>query len=174
MKRRILIADIRLHVANVFGVTPAGIASRSRWSNLVRPRQVVCYLARTMTGLSFPVIGARMGRDHSTVIHGYHKCIDMMRRDPVFHAMVRQARKRARRFAPFAEMRAKADMLERRVSELEAREAWAALALSLEAVEPRKPPKPRTEWWELSDIELLDRAVQAHKAKGGDFLEVWG
>lgn len=36
----------------------------------VEARQIVCWLARQLTTLSMPVIGRRLNRDHSTVLHG--------------------------------------------------------------------------------------------------------
>jgi chromosomal replication initiation ATPase DnaA len=44
--------------------------------HLVFARQIVFYLAKTLTMLSFPAIARQIGgRDHSTVIHGYRKML---------------------------------------------------------------------------------------------------
>jgi hypothetical protein len=37
----------------------------------VRPRQIACYLAKILTSRSFPEIGRRVGRDHTTVLHSF-------------------------------------------------------------------------------------------------------
>ncbi|MCA9630062.1 MAG: hypothetical protein KC766_20465 [Myxococcales bacterium] len=36
---------------------------------LVRSRHLVCYLARELTGMSYPELGRQLGRDHTTVMH---------------------------------------------------------------------------------------------------------
>ena len=93
-----LATDIIQHVADVFEVSKADITGRRRQRILTRPRQVTCYLIRDMTGKSYPLIGKMLGgRDHSTIIHGREVCINIMRRDPVFRAKVRRARKLIRR-----------------------------------------------------------------------------
>jgi chromosomal replication initiator protein len=48
--------------------------SSRRTANVVRPRQVAMYLAKTMTLRSLPEIGRRFGgRDHTTVLHAVRK-----------------------------------------------------------------------------------------------------
>lgn len=45
--------------------------SNRRTDKIVKPRQVAMYLAKSLTPLSLPSIGRRMGgRDHTTVLHG--------------------------------------------------------------------------------------------------------
>lgn len=63
------IEDIMRAVAREFGVSKLDILSDRRTANVVRPRQVVAYLAKKLTGKSLPEIGRRLGgRDHTTMI----------------------------------------------------------------------------------------------------------
>lgn len=34
-------------------------------------------------------------------------------------------------------------------------------------------PEPNSSWWEHSDDELIEAAIAAHRARGGDFVEVF-
>jgi chromosomal replication initiator protein len=48
--------------------------SSRRTANVVRPRQIAMYLAKTLTLRSLPEIGRRFGgRDHTTVLHAVRK-----------------------------------------------------------------------------------------------------
>lgn len=61
-------------VAEHFGVRPEDITSKKRNSEFVTPRQVVMYLCREMTDVSYTNIGKLLGKkDHTTVIHGVNK-----------------------------------------------------------------------------------------------------
>lgn len=52
------------------------IKSPRKQDHLVFARQVIFYLAKTLTMLSFPAIARQIGgRDHSTVLHGYRKML---------------------------------------------------------------------------------------------------
>ncbi len=68
------IDDIQRVVAAKFNVSRLDILSARRTHNVVLPRQVAMYLARTLTTRSLPEIGRRFGgRDHSTAHHAIHK-----------------------------------------------------------------------------------------------------
>ncbi|KAI4451048.1 Chromosomal replication initiator protein DnaA [Eubacterium plexicaudatum ASF492] len=61
-------------VAEHFQKTPQQLISKSRSSDIVRPRQIAMYLCKNMTGSSLAGIGEILGgRDHSTIIHGIEK-----------------------------------------------------------------------------------------------------
>src|SRR5262249_3928224 len=52
----------------------ADLLSSRRTANVVRPRQVAMYLAKTLTLRSLPEIGRRFGgRDHTTELHAVRK-----------------------------------------------------------------------------------------------------
>lgn len=61
-------------VARATGVTVTDIRSERRPVDVVKARQIVFYVARTMTTYSLPEIGRRCGgRDHTTVLHGVRR-----------------------------------------------------------------------------------------------------
>jgi chromosomal replication initiator protein len=56
--------------------------SSPRTANVVRPRQVAMYLAKTLTLRSLPEIGRRFGgRDHTTVLHAVRKIEALVAKD---------------------------------------------------------------------------------------------
>jgi chromosomal replication initiator protein len=72
--KRVKIEDIQRIVARQYNVSRADLLSSRRTANVVRPRQVAMYLAKTLTLRSLPEIGRRFGgRDHSTVLHAVRK-----------------------------------------------------------------------------------------------------
>jgi len=71
-------------VAKHFGVSYLDMRSARRTYNLVWPRQIAFYLARTLTLRSLPEIGRRMGgRDHTTVLHAVRKIEILLMSDPM-------------------------------------------------------------------------------------------
>jgi chromosomal replication initiator protein len=80
--RRVKIEDIQRIVARQYNVTRADLLSSRRTANVVRPRQVAMYLAKTLTLRSLPEIGRRFGgRDHTTVLHAVRKIESLVSTD---------------------------------------------------------------------------------------------
>ena len=72
--KRVKIEDIQRVVARQYNVSRSDLLSSRRTANVVRPRQVAMYLAKTLTLRSLPGIGRRFGgRDHTTVLHAVRK-----------------------------------------------------------------------------------------------------
>lgn len=72
--KRVKIEDIQRIVARHYAVSRADLLSARRTSQVVRPRQIAMYLAKTLTLRSLPEIGRRFGgRDHTTVLHAVRK-----------------------------------------------------------------------------------------------------
>jgi len=72
--KRIKIEDIQRMVARHFNVNRSDMLSSRRTANVVKPRQIAMYLAKTLTLRSLPEIGRRFGgRDHTTVLHAVRK-----------------------------------------------------------------------------------------------------
>ena len=68
------VEQIQRAVAKHYGVKMNDLLSARRTADIVRPRQVAMYLAKTMTRRSLPEIGRRFGgRDHTTVLHAVRK-----------------------------------------------------------------------------------------------------
>jgi chromosomal replication initiator protein len=72
--KRVRIEDIQRTVARQYNISRADLLSSRRTANVVRPRQIAMYLAKTLTLRSLPEIGRRFGgRDHTTVLHAVRK-----------------------------------------------------------------------------------------------------
>ena len=66
--------SIQRVVARQYNVSRADLLSSRRTANVVRPRQIAMFLAKTLTLRSLPEIGRRFGgRDHTTVLHAVRK-----------------------------------------------------------------------------------------------------
>lgn len=60
-------------VAEFFNIQMNDLVGRRRQKEVVEPRQIAMYLLRDILGLSYPYIGEKMGRDHTTAIHAFEK-----------------------------------------------------------------------------------------------------
>ena len=56
--------------AEFYGINPDSIFSKSRVRNVADARQIVMYLCHKLTSLSSTVIGQKLNRTHTTVLHG--------------------------------------------------------------------------------------------------------
>ena len=84
---------IMKRVAVAFSVTEKALLGQSRLRNVLLSRQVAMFLARELTGLSLPRIGAAFGRDHTTVLHACRKVEAEIGADAVLGARVNQLRR---------------------------------------------------------------------------------
>jgi chromosomal replication initiator protein len=69
-------------VADFYGVSLEAMAGLNRRKEIVEPRQVAMYLLREISDLSYPYIGEKLGRDHTTAIHAYEKINEEINRNP--------------------------------------------------------------------------------------------
>ncbi len=61
-------------VATRHGLTPADLRGPCRKGPVSRARQELCYRAVEELGMTFPMIGQRLGgRDHTTIMDGYRR-----------------------------------------------------------------------------------------------------
>ncbi len=82
-------------VSEHFGITVDQIMSKSRTSDVTKPRQIAMYLCKTMTDHPLDSIGQLLGgRDHSTIIHGINKVKDEIMVDDNFRQVVDTVRKK--------------------------------------------------------------------------------
>jgi chromosomal replication initiator protein len=80
--KRVKIEDIQRVVARQYNVSRADLLSSRRTANVVRPRQIAMFLAKTLTLRSLPEIGRRFGgRDHTTVLHAVRKIENLVHND---------------------------------------------------------------------------------------------
>ena len=76
------IESIQARVSQFYRVRPADLRSPRRARSVARPRQIGMYLAREMTSLSFPEIGAGFGnRNHATVMYACNKIASLIAAD---------------------------------------------------------------------------------------------
>lgn len=73
-QKRLMIEDVIKAACKFYGVSKEDFKSSRRTANLIRPRHMAAYLAKTKLGCSLPEIGRRFGgRDHTTILHGVRK-----------------------------------------------------------------------------------------------------
>ena len=82
-ERAITVDGILKAVSGMYSVKISDLKGPRRQKVLTVPRQQAMYLARKLTGLSYPEIGKRFGgKDHSTVIHAEKKVRRCIEADP--------------------------------------------------------------------------------------------
>lgn len=75
--KEVNIVRIKEMVSIAYNVSLEDLNSKKRSKNIVFPRQVAMYLARTMLDISLPSIGDEFGgKDHTTVMHAIKKVED--------------------------------------------------------------------------------------------------
>ncbi len=85
----ITIEEIIKAVADHFKISNKDILSRKKTKNIVFPRQIAMYLARTITEESYPEIGHKFGgKDHATVMHACKKILKDISLDRKIAAIV--------------------------------------------------------------------------------------
>ncbi|MDQ3435701.1 MAG: chromosomal replication initiator protein DnaA [Actinomycetota bacterium] len=92
------VAAILDATATQFGIGTDSLLARDRRPAVARARKVAMYLARELTGQSFPEIGRGFGdRDHSTVLHAVRSVSTEVTRDPELATAVNNLRTRLSR-----------------------------------------------------------------------------
>jgi Bacterial dnaA protein helix-turn-helix len=82
----ITVSDVLQAVCREFDMKRIDLMSARRTANIVLPRQVVMYLAKTLTPFSLPHIGRRLGgKDHTTVLHAVRKIEKRRQTDTVLN-----------------------------------------------------------------------------------------
>ena len=82
LSKRVSDALILKTVAEFFNITVEDLVSHNRRKEVVLPRQIAIYLLRDISELSYPYIGEKLGRDHTTAIHSYEKISHEINRNP--------------------------------------------------------------------------------------------
>lgn len=76
------VRDIQIAVCQHYDVKLMDMMSLRRTADIVKPRQIAMYLAKTMTLRSLPDIGRRFGgRDHTTALHAVRKMESLIQLD---------------------------------------------------------------------------------------------
>jgi chromosomal replication initiator protein len=84
----VTIEIIQKHVANHYSLKLSELKSRNNSQTIVLPRQVAMYLARTLTGASYPQIARKFGKHYSTVIYAYDKIEEERGHDKSLDALI--------------------------------------------------------------------------------------
>jgi len=85
----ITVEAVQKAVASHFSVRIADLKGPRRHKGISRPRMIAMFLARELTGSSFPEIGLRFGgKDHSTVINACKRITKLSEDDPNLSAAV--------------------------------------------------------------------------------------
>jgi hypothetical protein len=88
---RVMVSTIVDVVCAAYDVSKVDIVSQRRSLKVVRPRQIVMYLAKTMTKSSYPEIGKRLGgRDHTTIMHGVNRINSLRKSSPNLDAELQE------------------------------------------------------------------------------------
>ncbi len=88
---------IALATARHFGLKLSDLRSPSRQRVVVAARDMAVYLARNMIKCSFDEIGRYFGgRDHTTVMHGWHKIENLFITDPVMRCEIEKLEEEVR------------------------------------------------------------------------------
>jgi len=73
MTKRVTDDQILKAVAEFFNVSANNLIEKGRKKEVVEPRQIAMYLLRDILDMSYPYIGEKLGRDHTTAIHAVEK-----------------------------------------------------------------------------------------------------
>ena len=79
-----MVAEIDAAITAFYGLEPGDLSSDSRSVHIAHPRQLGMWIARALTGFSYPTIASKFGRrDHTTAVHAVRKIDALLRRDIV-------------------------------------------------------------------------------------------
>lgn len=91
--RKVTVASVLRHAARISGHSEADLVGRPRYRSISATRAAVVWVVRKQSSPpTFPSIGQRIGRDHSTVIHLFHKAEILLERDKAFADLVASIR----------------------------------------------------------------------------------
>jgi len=88
LSKRVSDAQILKAVAEFFSISVDDLVSHNRRKEVVEPRQIAIYLLRDISELSYPYIGEKLGRDHTTAIHSYEKINQEINRNPALNQKI--------------------------------------------------------------------------------------
>lgn len=94
--RRITVDEVKRCVSRRYGLKTGDLESRSRRSEIVRPRQLAMYATRLLTGKSFPDIGRHFDRDHTTALYAVEKMASLALTNPEIAAEIDEIKRSLR------------------------------------------------------------------------------
>ncbi len=81
---------IKQVICKAYNLDEGVLLNKGRKKEIALPRQVLMYLAKKLTDLSFPAIGEMLKRNHTTIMHGCKAVEEMLEKDQEFKAFVEQ------------------------------------------------------------------------------------
>ncbi len=81
---------IKQIICKAYNLEEEVLLNKGRKKEIALPRQVLMYLAKKLTDLSFPAIGEMLKRNHTTVMHGCKAVEEMLEKDQEFKLFVEQ------------------------------------------------------------------------------------
>ena len=84
----VTIRDVERAVCQRFKISRAQLLRRDSARAASRPRQIAMYLARELTGASYPRLGQHFERDHTSVLYAWRMTIRRMAKDAALAAEV--------------------------------------------------------------------------------------
>lgn len=88
-----IVLSMACTVADSCGLTVAQMLTRCRKRELASARQILFWMLRRLTDMTYNDIADALGFNHSTVIYGVRKVDDLMSIDRAFHDNVNRIRK---------------------------------------------------------------------------------
>jgi chromosomal replication initiator protein len=76
------IVMVQTHVCRAFGVERTDLLSARRSRHIAIPRQIAYWVAREATTKTVNQIARAFNRDHSTIMYGWDRAMDIMQRNP--------------------------------------------------------------------------------------------
>lgn len=104
----ITIKDVERAVCLRFRISREELLARTHRREITRPRQIAMYLARELTGASYPRLGQHFQRDHTTVLTGWRMTKKRMATDQKLAVEVEICREIIRHSDPWKEKVARA------------------------------------------------------------------
>jgi len=93
--RHVTIGEIQRGVADHYAIKLSDLLSPRRARSVARPRQIAMFLSKELTSKSLPEIGRQFGnRDHTTIMHGVKRVIQLCKEDPSIREDVEMLRRR--------------------------------------------------------------------------------
>lgn len=75
-------------VAEFFNIKISDLIKKNRRKEVVEPRQIAMYLLREILDMSYPYIGEKLGRDHTTAIHAVEKINQELAKNSVLNQKI--------------------------------------------------------------------------------------
>jgi chromosomal replication initiator protein len=89
----ITIRDVERAVCQRFKLSHDQLLCRNTARKVSRPRQLAMYLARELTGASYPRLGQHFARDHTSVLYAWRMTVKRMGHDARLRAQIESCKK---------------------------------------------------------------------------------